>query len=205
MIIEIDADEAHLGKIVCYWEEDAALMSIRALLENWLLRKFFEFSGENEIQIALDALSVRALMLFEERAPRAFNLAQVQLVAEIFMELTEETLAGFEDLSSLKEVRKKWHATARRIHNGRIGIRRGRQSGKKDAKQRKKRSASAATKRGTILSAMRQIGAEPIHRKAVAPILGISAKTLGGWLEEIRKEFGEEWDDLIGIALSTGR
>ena len=82
-----------------------------------------------------------------------------------------------------------------------IGVRQGREAGKKDAKPRKTRVASASTNHKKILAAMRDIDREPIYRKAVAQRLNISAPTLKALLDEIREATGEEWDDMVGKAL----
>jgi hypothetical protein len=225
LIFEVTADEPGLGKMICQWEEGAALMSIRRLLEKFLFRQYCEEYekkngskpeglSEAEIQWTLDVLSVEALRLLKDYAPQIYRLTDMALslikIHDIdqnggVVESSVRAWGELEGMDKFKKSRKKMTDSFKRIHNERIGHKRGREAGKKDRKPRAKRSASAATKRKKILAAMRQIGQDPIYRKAMAPILGISAKTLGGWLEDIREEFGEEWDDLIAIALSTGR
>jgi len=228
--IEIEADEAALGKMTCHWEEDAALMTIRGFLEKLLFRNFCEeyerktgdkFLSEAEIQWTLDVLSVEALRLLEEYAQQIFHLAQNQVVNDVFLEVRDialslikvqvdtvddagkviESWAGawgeMKGMEKFREVRNHMARVFKRIHNERIGVKRGHKAGKKYKKPREMRDVSAERKSKT-LAAMREIGKEPIHRKDVAPRVGVSAKTLGQWFSK------EEWDSLIAEARSIG-
>lgn len=153
MIIEIYGDDQKLGKMIINWEEDAALMTIRGLLEEWVFQRLSKaappIGGEPEIQKALDALSVKALALLEKYAGELFDLAQNQIVMDVFAEIRDSAaklitiheiddagkilqppLATLDELEGrkFKEFRKRMAESFKRIHNERIGVRPGRQA-----------------------------------------------------------------------------
>jgi hypothetical protein len=75
---------------------------------------------------------------------------------------------------------------------------RGRKSGHKDTRPRRRPPTnSAAEHKAKILAAIRELQKEPIYRKDVAQAIGVREATLRDWIKEI----GKEWDDLISEAL----
>lgn len=226
IVIETGADDSNFGEMICHWDDDAALLMIRRMIEP-IFRKFDELSKQTggtgadqaEIQKALDELTEKARALIEEYAIEVFYAAQARLVFDIAIKLTEEAVAGItlqcpdgdyslaenEAMSEFKELRKRLVEFFRAEHNKLIGVRRGRETGKKDRKPRARRETNE-DRRNKILTAMTGVGRSAARRRDVARALGVSTRTLLEWLKEIKKETGEDWDDLVVQAHSkSGR
>ena len=230
VIIETGADDTNFGEMVCHWDENPALMMIRrdaeallrAILEPLKSRAGSEWPAETEIQGELDALMTEADSLFEECAHAIFFEAQKRLVLDVKLKMlhrvtqritvisapdgkepTPVLLAEIldEEMQPLKDLRKRLAEFSKTRHNQIIGIKRGREAGKKDTKPREKR-ADSADQREKILTAIRAIGRE-FYKKDLALEIGISEPTLRGWLKKIKEDFGEDLDDLTGVGLST--
>jgi hypothetical protein len=216
-IFDTGADDSNFGRMVCHWEEDAALLFVRGFAER-LLRGFMEVlrPTEADAQKELDELSAKALAMFEEYAPEVFYAAQGRLVFDVVLKVawevaqgmqiefaTEGTVASMaeilgEEMQPFRDLRKEMSEFFKTRHNEIIGVKRGRQVGKKDTKPRAPRAESAGRK-AKILAAMQEIGQEPVYRKDVAQKIGVSVRTLGQWVSR------EEWENLIAEALSIGR
>lgn len=195
MKIEIDVG---LGKMVCHWEEEAALMEIRPWIAG-LLRDL------PEPQQTLDELMIKAAALFEELAPQVFHRAQALIFIQVLLQLMPEALEQATAETMTPESKRIFKYFQRKIseffkvsHNELLGHRRGRQAGQKDAKPRERQDL-AAERRKKILAAMREIGRAPFNRGEVARLIGIDRKTLRAWAPT-----KDEWEELSVEALSMG-
>jgi hypothetical protein len=213
MLIEIGVDETKFGAIVCRWDEGDALRLIRDQLAD-LQRAQVEdgreagvpdskLPTEDHLQWLLDDWMREAPALLQEYAPLIFFSAQARVVFVVLSKLVERHF-GTRDV---KEWRKSMSALFKKKENEMLGVRRGREAGKKDTKPRKprrprkKRAASVLAERSEILAAIREIGQEPVYKSAVAHKLDISVKTLRDRLEKIREKFGDDWEDLVAKGL----
>jgi hypothetical protein len=230
VLIKTGADDTNFGEMVCHWDDDAALMFVRRNAEPMLrglieiLKPYTlsELPTEAEIQKELDDLSVKADKLFEEYAAEVLYMAQGRLVFDVLLKVLQDmpqeiqlrsapdaqeqiatSMAEYLDIQPFRDLRKFMSEFLKTRHNELIGIRRGRQAGKKDAKPRARRARKASTKnRERILEAMREVGREPLYIKDVAQRLGKSARTVSAWADKIEEETGEKWGDLVRKALS---
>jgi hypothetical protein len=99
LIIETLADGANVGKMVCRWDEGAALMAVRRVIEKAYralderrIRPGAPGADETEIQGALDDWSAIARAMFEKYAPEVFYIAQSQPVSDVAMKLLQEAI-----------------------------------------------------------------------------------------------------------------
>lgn len=190
--------EIGLGKMVCCWEAEAALMEIRPWIRG-LLRDL------PEPQKNLDELMIKAGALFEKRAPQVFHDAQARIVIDVLLQLMEEALLQATGGMTTKESKRIFTRFQKQIseffkvrHNELLGHRRGRQAGQKYANPRKRQDLTAV-RRKKILAAMREIGRAPFNRGEVARLIGIDRKTLRAWAPT-----KDEWEELSVEALSMG-
>lgn len=208
MLIIDTKDEAAakvFGRIVCTWEDEAALDYLRKTLYK-TLRKGIEdaraagmeidMPDEDVIQGHVDKQVTRVLEFVVEHAAKAFAQAQAKLITDATWLVLEQTMGK----QIVRENRNEIAALLNRQFNERIGVRRGRQAGQKDSKPREVKRKTEEHRKA-ILAATCEIGREPIRRKQVAEQIGVSVKTLTTWVKEIAQETGEELDDLIAIAL----
>lgn len=201
-----------------FLDDHAALMVIRRQIEKTyrLVVNLGSQPDEARTQRAIDEWLVKASALLEQHAPGVFRNAQDELVKDVALKVIQEIMrqtkkrgdqgvyspADLKEMRLLNDLRKKLSNLAKTRHNEIVGIKRGRQAGKKDSKPRDKR-LDGADCRKQILAAMRAIGRELVGKKTVALKIGCSEPTLRAWLKKIKEDLGEDWEDLTEKAFSS--